>query len=194
MAAMDVILSWDPAALNLLGVDANIDPPYQWLFSGFLDDHLADGLNNTWADGNALYEALGQLGVPAYATPPGLQVTRFRFEKLELGLPTTVSMLPSYGQHSHTVVYDGVVPGRNVTGTLTALTLTPSTKGDLDCDGTVDFDDIDPFILALSDPATYQIVYPNCNIMNGDLNCDNRVDFDDINPFVALLSSGATCP
>jgi hypothetical protein len=61
--------------------------------------------------------------------------------------------------------------------------------GDLNCDGSVDFDDIDPFVLALTDPAGYPIQYPNCNIMNGDCNRDGLVGFDDIDPFVALLSA-----
>jgi hypothetical protein len=62
--------------------------------------------------------------------------------------------------------------------------------GDLNCDGIIDFDDINPFILALSDPATYQAAYPNCNVLNGDCNGDGIIDFDDINPFIAILSGG----
>ena len=60
--------------------------------------------------------------------------------------------------------------------------------GDLNCDGVVDFDDINPFVLALSDPAGYATQYPNCNILSGDCDSDGDVDFDDINAFVALLS------
>jgi len=63
-------------------------------------------------------------------------------------------------------------------------------RGDLNCDGLINFDDINPFVLALTDPAGYAIAYPNCNILNGDINGDGRVDFDDINPFVALLTGG----
>ncbi len=55
-------------------------------------------------------------------------------------------------------------------------------------DGVVNFDDINPFVLALSDPAGYQTAYPECNLRNGDCDGDGDVDFDDINPFVALLS------
>ncbi|MEW6249995.1 MAG: hypothetical protein AB1716_05060 [Planctomycetota bacterium] len=62
------------------------------------------------------------------------------------------------------------------------------TPGDLSCDGVVNFDDINPFVLALSDPAGYQAQFPNCNILNGDINGDGFVNFDDINPFVALLA------
>ncbi len=60
--------------------------------------------------------------------------------------------------------------------------------GDLDCDGAVDFNDINPFVLALSDPAAYAAMYPDCDILAGDCDADGDVDFDDINAFVALLS------
>jgi endonuclease/exonuclease/phosphatase family metal-dependent hydrolase len=60
--------------------------------------------------------------------------------------------------------------------------------GDMNCDGTVSFGDINPFVLALSNPAAYQAAYPGCPITNGDINQDGQVGFADINPFVALLS------
>ncbi len=60
--------------------------------------------------------------------------------------------------------------------------------GDLNCDRRVDFQDISPFVLALSDPAGYTAAYPSCNISLADINGDGVVNFDDINPFVALLS------
>ena len=63
-------------------------------------------------------------------------------------------------------------------------TLTP---GDLDCSGAVDFDDIDPFVLALTGPEAYAAQYPNCPWLNGDCDGNGTVDFDDIDPFVALL-------
>ncbi len=59
--------------------------------------------------------------------------------------------------------------------------------GDLNCDGRIDFDDVSPFVLALSDPAGYTAAYPNCPIQNGDCDGDGDVDFNDISPFVALL-------
>jgi len=59
--------------------------------------------------------------------------------------------------------------------------------GDLDCDGDVDFDDINPFVLALSGEADYLVQYPDCHWLNADCDDDGDVDFDDINPFVALL-------
>ncbi|MEW6249122.1 MAG: hypothetical protein AB1716_00620 [Planctomycetota bacterium] len=55
---------------------------------------------------------------------------------------------------------------------------------DINCDGTSNFADINPFVLALSDPAGYWAAYPDCNIYNADINGDGLVDFDDINAFV----------
>jgi hypothetical protein len=62
--------------------------------------------------------------------------------------------------------------------------------GDLNCDGAVDFGDINPFVLALTDLAGYASAFPNCDIMLADINGDGSVGFGDINPFVALLSAG----
>ena len=57
-------------------------------------------------------------------------------------------------------------------------------------DGLVNFRDINPFVLALSNPQHYNITYPLGNILNGDINLDGAVNFGDINPFVALLTTG----
>jgi len=62
--------------------------------------------------------------------------------------------------------------------------------GDLNCDGSVDFGDINPFIQALVNPDEYQATYPDCPPENGDINGDGSVDFLDINPFVELLTGG----
>ena len=61
--------------------------------------------------------------------------------------------------------------------------------GDLNCDTTVDFGDINPFVLFLSDFGTWQTTYSGCNALNGDVNGDGTFpSFADINPFVALLT------
>ena len=60
-------------------------------------------------------------------------------------------------------------------------------RGDANCDNVVDFDDINPFVLALTSPAGYAASYPDCAFLNCDVNGDGAVGFGDINPFVALL-------
>lgn len=59
--------------------------------------------------------------------------------------------------------------------------------GDLNCDGRVDFSDIHPFVLALSDPPACHDAHPNFDIMNGDYSGDKQVSFQGIDAFVALL-------
>ncbi len=63
-------------------------------------------------------------------------------------------------------------------------------KGDVDCDGDIDFFDIDPFVVALGGEAAYYAVYPDCIWSLADTDCDGDVDFFDIDPFVACLTDG----
>lgn len=61
--------------------------------------------------------------------------------------------------------------------------------GDLNCDGLVDFGDINPFVLYLAELNAWQSAFEGCDPRNGDVNLDGTFpDFADINPFVALLS------
>ena len=66
----------------------------------------------------------------------------------------------------------------------------PFAVGDLNCDGLIDFFDIDPFVLAVTDPAAYEAAYPDCDIMNADCNGDGWVDFFDIDCFVGIITGG----
>jgi hypothetical protein len=88
--------------------------------------------------------------------------------------------------------YDVVVTNDcgSVTSNPATLTVTAD-LGDLNCDGTVDFGDINPFVLALTNGAGYAAAYPNCDRDLADCNQDGYVDFGDINPFVEILSGGS---
>jgi hypothetical protein len=67
----------------------------------------------------------------------------------------------------------------------------PPNVGDLNCDGSVNFGDINPFVLYLSNYAVWLTTYEGCNPLNGDVNGDGAYpDFGDINPFVAMLAGG----
>jgi hypothetical protein len=66
-------------------------------------------------------------------------------------------------------------------------------QGDLNCDGSVNFGDINPFVLCLSNFAAWQTTYPSCLPQNGDINDDGTYgqgSFGDINPFIVALSGG----
>ena len=70
----------------------------------------------------------------------------------------------------------------------------PSQLGDLNCDGVVNQNDTEPFLLAVNDPISYAAQYPNCDINNADINGDQVVNSLDIPPFFDLLRGPLTAP
>ena len=139
IAALDVLPSWTPQYLELLGVHM-IGVEYPWqpatVAGWFPNDIGGDGMNVPLYcepggnDGNAKFTALARVGAgnEAWATPEGLMITTFLFLALEPtppGDPTAVEMLPSYGNYSQTKVRK---PGNyNITGELdtACITITP---------------------------------------------------------------------
>jgi len=151
-SAMNVILDWDPDALELVGVINN--GPYSWLFSGFTDDSGLDGLNDSFLDGDALYTAFGQLGDPAVVTADGLLVTTVEFVALAESPATTITIPEERGLFTRSRVCDGEVPGLEVQGTLgsTTITIVGEISGDCNGDGQVDLDDYVVFEACLLGP------------------------------------------
>jgi hypothetical protein len=179
MTGMDVIVQWNPAVLQLLGVQNN--GPYPWLQSTFFPDSGLDGLNDTWVDGNAFYTALANFNTPAQATPAGLHVTTFRFRALSNGV-SNLQILPSYPQNTQTVVYGGDFVGQHVTGALGNVNVIVG--GDMNDDGHVNAKDIDPFLQAVLSSAACGAECP------GDFNGNNMIDVGDVEGMVlALLSA-----
>ena len=74
-----------------------------------------------------------------------------------------------------------------------AYIIPPTPSGDTNCDGAFNTFDIDPFVLALTDPATYVARFPDCDRMHADVNCDGLVNAFDIDRFVLCLM-GSGCP
>ncbi|MGE0481051.1 MAG: hypothetical protein AB7Q17_11320 [Phycisphaerae bacterium] len=60
--------------------------------------------------------------------------------------------------------------------------------GDLNCDGVVSAEDIDPFVVALLGRQIYASAYPGCCHELADINGDGLVNNFDIEGFVALLA------
>jgi hypothetical protein len=60
--------------------------------------------------------------------------------------------------------------------------------GDVNCDGELSFDDINPFVMALLDSAQYQLLYPHCPLEKRDTDGSGVFDFGDINGFVTLVT------
>ncbi|MEW6249385.1 MAG: PQQ-dependent sugar dehydrogenase [Planctomycetota bacterium] len=114
----------------------------------------------------------------------GVNLTEFQERTAELNAGGGIT---SFGEDAEGELYivcsDGeiwkIVPGAGV-----------PPRGDMNRDGQVNFDDINPFVLGLTDPAGYEAQYGVPPVTLGDLNCDGAFDFEDINPFVAALAGG----
>ena len=122
VAAMDVVLVWDPAILELTGFTNN--GPYSWLMSGFLGDSQLDGVNDSLLDGDAIYTALSGFNTPALATPEGLLVTTLQFTAVAESASTTVAVEAALGDFSVTRVFGGNGTTMDVTGDLGEATIT----------------------------------------------------------------------
>ncbi len=76
-------------------------------------------------------------------------------------------------------------------GQLLALYVPQSFRtGDMNCDGTVNFEDIDAFVTALASASAYAQQYPACARILADTSGDGSVDFNDIDDFVSVLIGG----
>ena len=60
--------------------------------------------------------------------------------------------------------------------------------GDLNCDGSINSLDVDPFVLAMTEPGEYGVQHPECDIYNADCNSDGSINSLDVDPFVGLLT------
>ncbi len=68
--------------------------------------------------------------------------------------------------------------------------LPPILRGDANCDGAVDFFDIDPFLLALFDAPAYRAAHCGGTLETVNVDCAGGVDFFDIDPFLDCLFLG----
>lgn len=186
ISAMDVLLQWDPTTLQLIGVINN--GPFGWFQSGFPDDSGLDGLNNTFADGDAKYTALGQFANPAMATPAGLLVTTIRFQAIAETPLNTVTIPLMLGNSTETGVYGTAVPGQDVTGTLgvSEVMICPgAADGDINLDGNTDGLDIQSFIQAMILEST-----AFSDVCRADFSGDSEVSVNDIAGMVQSLLDG----
>ncbi|MGE3180187.1 MAG: hypothetical protein AB7N71_01030 [Phycisphaerae bacterium] len=104
----------------------------------------------------------------------------------------------AYRLQIFTDLFEAPPNGMNVgdfseTGEATAhLYLNPNSSlfavGDLNCDGVLSVSDIAPFVLAITDPATYATNFPTCDIDFADANHDGIVSVSDVGAFVQLLT------
>jgi hypothetical protein len=99
---------------------------------------------------------------------------------------TTAALLINPVSRADGGTYDVVVTDN--CGDVTSAPAMLWLAGDLNCDGTISYADINAFVLALQGPNEYAARYPSCRWLNADCSGDGQVSYADINPFVALLA------
>jgi hypothetical protein len=68
-----------------------------------------------------------------------------------------------------------------------AFLVTIDLLGDMNCDGFVDLNDVEPYVQAVLDPTGYVTAYPLCAPSHADINQDSAIDGLDVADFVAAL-------
>ena len=144
----------------------------------------------TYSDVQGGWPGVGNLDTdPRFANPANLEYQLLPFSPcIDAGDPAFVAQPGELDLDGQRRVWDGDANGSWIVD-LGADEYGSYAYGDLNCDFAIDFGDINPFVLALTNPAGYAAAFPLCDIGNGDINGDGRVDFGDINPFVRLLTS-----
>ena len=160
--AIDCILQWNPAQLQLVGlVTAGSVPLLSSYFPTPANDYTGINEANPPGDGSALYYGLAPLGNPVQVPVAGVQVVTFRFKALSAFASSTVGIAPTLTvtNPADTIVYDGTVPGLDVTGTLTPAVIVqaPPCPADINGDSTVDSNDLAILLNAWGQPGAADV-------------------------------------
>ena len=116
----------------------------------------------------------------SFVAPSATGTYTYRLQGAVANVLTQIHAPPQFSTVSQATVN---LAGASFTFTVGAA----NCPGDCNCDGVINFDDINAFVDALGGGTP-------CNFTNCDIDGNGQITFDDINPFVSILSSGATCP
>jgi hypothetical protein len=165
VAAWAVIATYGSSGVAT-GINSSINPPdglpFETVFPGYPEDVVRSNIAT-------LYNGAYNVQQAYYLTEYVLAVE----DTLKTDFPTGTL---------HVYTFTGAVD----VGTVSVALGSVGCRGDMNCDGLINFDDIDVFVAILGGATA-------CNSYNADVNGDGGVDFSDIDPFVALLGAGATC-
>lgn len=142
----------------------------------------------------------GEVYNPPGTHPVGVADVTFSGTEVLFGVTVTASATLSAGINAddtasfnltNVVLTPAALVGslRFTTGSV-VITRVPAITADMNYDGLVNFFDIDPFVLALFDPAAYQSQFGYSELYAGDINRDGVLNFFDIDPFVACIFEG----
>ena len=93
----------------------------------------------------------------------------------------------------HTLYGTTSFGGAHNAGTLWMVDLSEDVVGDLNGDDRVNFSDLTPFVVALTDVPTYEAMYPGLDrLARCDASGDGACNFSDLTPFALLLTASTT--
>ncbi|MHC5006544.1 MAG: EF-hand domain-containing protein [Planctomycetota bacterium] len=187
VASAEIVFTWEPQYLQLLGVDTTGGPPLM----GFppFPDNLPLNESDPPQDGDGMYIALAYGGVPVEAPPQGTLLTTFQFEAMAETSGTLVDVVASLSNPpGTTVIWDGTIPNYPVTGTLTGDVVVvgdevggETCRSDVDGDGEVGVADFLDILAAWGAAGS----------VAADIDGDGLVGVGD---FLQLLSDWGPCP
>lgn len=155
----------------------------------FADPHGPDGHTDTWED-NDFRPSAGSPCIDA-GDNAGVPPDTFDMD----GDEDTTELLPLDLWGEPRFVDDPATPDTG-SGTPPVVDMgpyefqpPPFVLGDTDCSGVADMEDVEPFVLALLDPAAYELQYAGCSILRADVNEDESIDGLDIDAFTVLLTA-----
>jgi hypothetical protein len=186
LAAIEAIISWPETSLQLIEIVGGGEASLA--FEGF-PILGSNGLNEVDPpqDGDGLYIALSSLGTPTLATPAGTRITTFRFDAIANDEAALINIDQLGGDPERsTIVFSGIIPNKDVTGTLTGVTVSigpvACSPADVNADGVLDFFDVQLFLNAFSTQDSLADFAPPEGVF----------DFFDVQSFLQIFSEG--CP
>lgn len=146
----------------------------RWIYSTGADPMTVEISNNDGATWTTLESVTGGGGWVAKTFDlatiiPQTSQMRLRFTVIDQGADSTT---------------EGAIDGVGLKQAQCTPLVVP---GDMNCDGVANAADVDAFVLALVDPASFALAYPTCSITRGDMNTDTFVNGADVQAFVARI-------
>jgi hypothetical protein len=183
VAALDVVLNWDPLVIGLVETDSS--GAFPWISSGFMAN--LDGLNDDLDDGDAVLTALASPSAPAVVSSSGLLVATLEFAAIAPADATPIEIVLQQGEHSRTRVLAPSPPQTDVLDSVsgTEVTIRACGTGDWDGDGEVDLADFAGFQTCYSGAEVSAAPFCACLF---DVEPDDDVDLGDYIEFAQQLT------
>ncbi len=177
-------------------LDADLLVRFNWWYFWERDGHINSNVNAQWSslstdDPSVIWDTAGTNKIVGGNSLPDTLTTSID-QPYEYYAITVYSA--SYGEpHEYFWLWGGKITD-NFSIAFDNFDLRVSVAaahlpGDFDGSGTVDTQDINPFILALTNPGQYQTQYGVDPVVY-DTNNDAVINTEDINPFIIILTGG----